>query len=387
MKKLAVTLIRKFISPSMRFAIKGAAAWLKEQLDRASLWRWEIARIPQSEDRSYNIFYIGRKMRRSFLSDKILKRFKDVGDAMQSASKLSNHTVIVSDVPIPGALCVPRYLRNIVPLARTNEEIITEFNDRLRRTILKKRPRYHLRQVLDSAEVERVDREMLRPYAYARHGSSAYIMSPEMVQRMALEYGRLDLVLMENEVVGCMLGHESVRGGKRYWLSDRSGYPEQIFLDQKRLTEIDSITYYMEIEWANERGYDYCDFDICFAHPEDGLLQYKKNRGTTLDTSGLRDRGCYYISMPKLNAAHHLWDIPIFAVEGHKLVLHLGVPEGRSDIEILNRYRRMGFRGLSKVVLHGDLPLGEQLLENLRGLYINQKFPPIVEMMSSSKRY
>ena len=379
MKEYAISVMRKFLSPSMRFELRETLAWLREHLRRTCLWNWEIASLLHPEISPYDILYIGRKDHRELA--KILLGVEGVIDTCPTESNQSKPKVFVSEMPIPGALCVPRYLRTIVPLGRSIEEIMAGYDDKLRRTLLKQRPRYRLQQVLTNAETDRAVVEMLRPFASARHGRSANQMPTEMVRRFALEFGRLDLLLLGDEVVGCMLGVESIRRGKRYWLADRCGYPEAIFSDPKRLSETNSINHHMAIEWAIENGFDYCDFALCFARPDDGLLQFKRSRGAALDTIGLKGYGYFHVHLPKVGAAQFLWDAPLFAVEHRKLTLHLGLPSGLNDNEIVSRYRRMGFSGLTKVYLHCVRPPEEHLLEKLRSFYIQQKSPPNLEII------
>jgi hypothetical protein len=256
---------------------------------------------------------------------------------------------------------------------------MASYDDKLNRSLLKQRTRYRLQQALSQQEIERADREMLYPFARARHGDSALQMSSEMVLKSALERGRLDLVLLMGEVVGCMLGFESIRAGKRYWVADRCGYPDAVYSDSKRLGETNSINHHLAIEQAIENGFDYCDFGFCFAHPDDGLLQFKRRRGAMLSRICLRGYGYFYIRLPKVGAAQLLWETPLFAVEHQNLTLHLGLPEGLSDDEFLTRYRQMGFSGLSKVYLHCARPPGEHLLAKFCGFYQHQELQPIVE--------
>jgi hypothetical protein len=382
MKIFATTMIRKILSPSTRIELREAAAWLREQLDRACLWRWEIARLPQREDSPYDILYVGRKAHRELA--KILLGVEGVIDVRTVDAKEPSRKVFVSEMPIPGALCVPQYLRAIVTLGRPIEEIMAGYDGELRRSIRKQRPRYHLHQALSDTEIDRADRELLRPYASARHGSSANQMPSEMVRRFALEFGRLDLVLLGDEVVACLLGIGITRSGKRYWLIDRFGYPEAVFSDPKRLRETNSVNSHLALEWAIENGFDYYDIGLCFARPDDGLLQWKRRRGAAPDTIGLRGYGYFYIRLPRRGEAQFLWDTPLFAVERHKLTLHLGLPDGPNDEQFMARYRQMGFEGLFKVYLHCAKPPSEHLLTLLHGLYKDHKSPPIIENIAST---
>jgi len=299
MKEYAAAIYRKFLSPSFRFELRETASWLQEQLDRARLWRWEIARILQPGDRQYDILYVGRKAHLKLA--KILLGLEDVIDARKADANLSGRKVFVSEMPIPGALCVPQYLRAIVPLGRPIEEIMAEYDSELRRSLRKHRSSYRMQQALRDAEIENADQEMLQPYATARHGSSANQMPSEMVRRFALEFGRLDLVLMDNEVVACLLGMESIRAGKRYWLLDRFGYTEAVFSDPKRLRETNSMNTHLALEWAIENGFDYYDIGLCFARPDDGLLRWKRRRGAVPETIGLRGYGYFHIRLPNIS--------------------------------------------------------------------------------------
>jgi hypothetical protein len=382
MKEYAAAIYRKILSPSFRFELRETAAWLQEQLDRVRLWRWEIARIPLPVDRPYDILYAGRKAHLKLA--KILLGLEDVIDVRKADVNLSGRKVFVSEIPIPGALCVPQYLRAIVPLGRPIEEIMAEYDSELRRSLRKHRSSYRMQQALLDAEIEHADREMLQPYATARHGSSANQMPSEMVRRFALEFGRLDLVRSDDEVVACLLGMESIRAGKRYWLLDRFGYTETVFSDPKRLRETNSMNTHLALEWAIENGFDYYDIGLCFARPDDGLLKWKRRRGAVPETIGLRGYGHFHIRLPKAGAAQFLWDSPLFAIERRKLTLHLGLPDGPNDDEVSKRYREMGFAGLFKVYLHCVKPPGDHLLEKLRSLYARQKSPPEISVISST---
>jgi hypothetical protein len=383
MKEHIKAAIRKLISPSMRFELRETAAWLGEQLNLARIWRWEIARLPQREGIQYSILYFGQKVHHA-VANMILLGFEGIGDTSHAGSKPSGQTVLISEMPIPGALCLPKYLRAIVPLRRSIEEIMAEYDSELRRSLRKNRPHYRMKQVLNDAEIEYADRELLRPYASARHGSNANQMPLDTVRRIAQEIGRLDFVYKGDDLVACLLGYEYVCAGKHYWMLDRFGYPEAVFSDPKRLGETNSMNNHLELEWAIENGYDYYDIALVFARPDDGLLKWKKRRGAALSTVGLRGYSHFHIRLPKAGTAQFLWDSPLFAIERRKLTLHLGLPDGLNDDEISKRYREMGFAGLFKVYLHCAKPPGEGLLETLRGFYAHQKSPPIVEIRPST---
>lgn len=372
--------MRKLISPSMRFELRKAAAWLRDILGRACFWRWEIARFRLREDSTYDILYVGRKTQREFV--KVLLGAES--QAVDSQLKLdkSDRTVWVSEMPILGALYVPQYLSAVVPLSRSIEEITARYNTELRRNLRKNRLRYRMKRALNDDEIEIADREMLKPYASARHGASASQIESHEVQRVAKSVGRLDLVLLEDEIVACHLGCVITRAGKRYWSTVRFGYPDAVFSDAKKLREINSITTFMALEWAIENNFDYYDIGTCLARPDDGLLEWKRRRGGDVDTLG--NYGYLFVRLPKVGAAQFLWETPLFAVEGKKLTLHLGLPDGPSDEEITGRYREMGFGGLFKIYLHCSRKPGEVLLDTLRSRYAHLTLPPVLETIVST---
>lgn len=380
MKKYIAELIRKLISPSMRFELRKALAWLQDIWGRACFWRWEIARFKLREDSTYDILYVGRKTQREFV--KVLLGAES--QTVNSQLKLDNseRTVWVSEMPTLGALYVPQYLSAVVPLSRSIEDITARYNTELRRNLRKNRLRYRMKQALNDDEIEIADREMLKPYASARHGAAASQIESREVQRVAKSAGRLDLVLLEDEIVACHLGCVITRAGKRYWSTVRFGYPDGVFSDAKKLREINSITTFMALEWAIENGFDYYDIGTCLARPDDGLLEWKRRRGGDVDTLG--NYGYIFVRLPKVGAAQFLWETPLFAVEGKKLTLHLGLPDGPSDEEVAGRYREMGFGGLFKIYLHCSRKPEEALLDTLRGRYAHLALPPILETIVST---
>lgn len=380
MKEYIAKLVRKLISPSMRFELRKAVAWLRDILGRACFWRWEIVRFRLREDSLHDILYVGRKTQREFV--KVLLGAKSQAVDSQLKLDTSDRTVWVSEMPTVGALYVPQYLSAVVPLSKSIDEITARYNAELRRNLRKNRLRYRMKQALNDDEIESADREMLRPYAKARHGTAASQIEAHEVQRVAKVAGRLDLVLLEDEIVACHLGCVVTRAGKRYWSTVRFGYPDAVFSDTKKLREVNSITTFMALEWAIENGFDYYDIGTCLARPDDGLLEWKRRRGGDVDTLG--NYGYLFVRLPKVGAAQFLWETPLFAVEGKQLTLHLGLPDGPSDEEVANRYREMGFGGLFKIYLHCSRTPGETLLGTLRSRYAHLKSPPVLESIVST---
>lgn len=165
MKKYNLTSVKGWVSPSLRYEIRRVASWLREQFSRAHFWNWEIARLPLHAGSPFEIVYIGRKSQRDFAMS--LLNVTPAAGINLTVDCTTGRRVMVSEMPFPGALRIPSTLSSVVPLGRPIEEITSNFHSQLRRELTKKRKNYRMQQVLDSTEIERVDREMLRPYANA----------------------------------------------------------------------------------------------------------------------------------------------------------------------------------------------------------------------------
>lgn len=368
----------------MRFEIRKLLIWTQDIMGRACLWRWEIARFRLQKSNDYEVLYVGRKSRRE-MARLLIGGKPEVdtqpGDGPQQSGAAS-HRLLISEMPSAGALYVPHYLSAIIPLGRPLEEIIARYDGELRRSIRKCRPLYRMQQVLTDEAIGKADREMLQPYAQARHGLYAKQFDSQEVVRIAQTVGRLDLIMKGDEVVACHFGCVITRAGKRYWSTLRFGYPEAVVSDPKRLREVNSITTFMALEWAIEQGFDYYDIGQCLARPDDGLLKWKRRRGGDVDTLG--NQAYMFVRLPKTGIAKFLWEFPLFAVEDSKLTLHLGLPDGPSDQEVVDRYREMVFGGLFKIYIYCAKAPGELLLENLRDRYAHFQSPPILERVASN---
>lgn len=379
MKATLTAVARKLISPSIRYEMRQLASKGLEVMARACFWRWEVARFRLQQESPYEILYIGRKQQREMA--KLLIAGKGQGNAAvidsASATIAPNHVVVVSEMPTSGALSVPHYLSAVVPLGRSLEDITARYDSELRRSIRKNRPLYQMRQALSDDEIAMADRDLLRPYASARQGIHAAQFPTEEVFRIARGVGQLDLITLGDEVIGCHLGCEVVRAGKRYWSTLRFGYCEAVFTDARKLREVNSITTFMALEWALMQGFDYYDIGLCLARPDDGLLKWKRRRGGDIDSLG--NHACLFVRLPRTGTAKFLWDTPMFALEGDKLTLHLGLPEGPSDEEVASRYQEMVFGGLHKIYFYGGNGAGEPFVESLRRRYANLQSPPTME--------
>ena len=112
------------------------------------------------------------------------------------------------------------------------------------------------------------------------------------------------------------------------------------------------------------------------------MLKWKRRRGGDIDSLG--NHAYLFVRLPKTGTAKFLWETPMFAVEGDKLTLHLGLPDGPSEEEVASRYHEMVFGGLHKIYLYGTTGSGESFIETLRTRYANLQSPPTMERVTSN---
>ena len=377
-KQRALSIGRAWVPPFARFAARQAAAWMSANGSKVHFWRWRVSRLQAPYGAPFDLVYIGREEKRQ-LAMALLGIDAPYGQASAGPAGIA---AFIGELPMPGALRVPAYLRAVVPLHRPLEDIVSEFPENLRRIVRRQRDACHTRHVIDDAEIDRLDREMIRPYAIARHGEAAAHVDASVVRSLAKSRGRLTVVMAGTEAVGCHLGYAVARGGSRYWVSIRFGFPQAVFSDRKRLREINSINNYFELEAAHRDGLDHYDIGDCMARPDDGLLQWKSARGGHLDTS--LNHAYFFVRLPKRGTAELLWHSPLFAQTRDGLTLHLGLPAERSDHEAMVRFRDMRFGGLHGVWLHHARPPGQELLDSIRGLFANRGPAPVLQAVPAT---
>jgi hypothetical protein len=390
--------LRDLVPPSARRTLNRARSVLRVQVARARVWNWELVCLAPIGQAPYRILYVGTTQRRQLIREVLgLELTAEDGVACRGTGAslrlpgfaaplplaVSDDTAILSEMPLRGALRIPWSIHAVVPLGRSIDEVVASYDGELRRR-LRKRAEYRLRPVIDEADVLEISRTMIEPYATARHGQDAQQIPPEAVLKMARGAGgaRLDVMLRGEEAVACHLGFPFARGGKRYWETIRFGYPEAVFSDPKRLRDVNSMNTFLMLVWSSENGFDYYNMGQSPAHPDSGLLQWKRRRGGAAHV--LHNDGYFSMRLPRRGAAKFLWDAPLFAAERGTLTLRLGLPLGPSDDDAARRYRELGYGGLSKVYLHCARPPGEALLENLRGLFARQAMPTAVETLVAS---
>jgi hypothetical protein len=257
-------------------------------------------------------------------------------------------------------------LHMVVPLDRSLEAILSGFHDGLRRKLLKQRPAFSFEQVIEHRPLERLHREMLTPYAEARHRDGAVVLPLEAMRRIARGAGRLDVLKLDGDEVGCHLGYPREVRGFTHWISLRYGYPKHVFGDQRRFSDVNQMNAFMVTEWAKASGFHLHDLGACTARPDDGLLQWKRRRGGVPDASWARLQ--LSVRLPRSVRAELLWDHPLFSVEGDRLSLSLGLPGDRTDSEAAARFRELCFGGLASIALHTARVPSADLLASVREL-------------------
>lgn len=300
-------------------------------------------------------------------------------DSLDAMLENNKNRAFISEIPLPGSICVPYNLTNVILLKnRTIDEVLLGFEKRKRRFVNKAATSFLLKQVTDVKDVARLNEEMLMPYASNRYGKAVVHLQSEFVMGMALKYGKLHL-LLENELeVGCLIGHEVVSNNKRYWLSWRGGFPAFVFNDSHNYREKNIIITYLKLEWALNSGFDYYDMGLNPAIAERGVVHYKRTFGAELSVIG--NYNYFYLRLPKPMAARFYWEKPLFAVEGKAVVLHLGLPDGVSTDEVTERYKLLNYAGLNKVYLHCDSAPSSALTEVVVNIYSDQKSPPALKV-------
>jgi hypothetical protein len=367
-----VSILKNCISPSYRFEIRQKRSQIKHFMAGLNCAKWQSFSFLAGETSLTTVHYKGRPENKA-----VLMALLGANQSATSQTIPSGEKVYVTEHPMRDAICIPFALITIVKLGRSIDDIVASYSKSLRRSINSERPSYRYQTVDSVDKVDRIENTMLKPYAIARHDISAAQLEPGLVQKFAKkEHGRLDVLLHGDEEVGCHLGNPYMRKGKCYWHVNRLGYPSSVFSDYKRWGEVNSINLHLALEAAIENGYDYCDYGVSLAKPGHGLIEWKRRRRGYLATHD--NFKYFYMKLPKTGGAQFLWDTPVFGVEGGKPTLHLGIPEDKTDEEMLARYHEMGYGGLYKVYLDCVKPPSTRFIDAIRALYADQDTQPMI---------
>jgi len=364
--------IKSLISPSLRFEIKQKLNLTLHFLSGLFFWRWESVRFQIGETNSTTIHYWGNPEHKPTLMALLGP------SANQLNINAAENEIFVSQFPMRDMICVPFSLTTVVKLKRTVEDVLATYSSSLRRQLNKQRPQFRYQKVTQLEIVQSLQHEMLRPYASARHELAACQLNDAEVKKLSQpEYGRMDVLYQNDEAVGCHIGNHYEYQGKRYWHVNRFGYPASVFSDFKRWGDVNAMNLQLALEHAIQDDFDYIDYGMSLAKPGCGLIEWKRRRKGFLAANTNYDY--FYLKFPKQHAAHFFWDAPLFGVEQGKVTLHLGVPSGKTDEEVLARYHEMGYGGLYKVYLHYALTApSETLITSLRALYADQESQPML---------
>jgi len=326
----------------------------------ASLWNWEFATI-DAPGLSVDILFLGRRSLARLIAPLLgIARLEASTEETRSLG-----TVVMSEVPMPYALCVPTHLSVSIPLRRPLEAILAEYDAELRRRVRKLQPSYSWRRVEDDAEIERIERDMLVPFANARHAERATHVALADVLRVA-KTGRLDLLSCDGEIVGAHLGHSYFRKGRRNWTTLRFGYPEHVFGNAKRLADANTMNVQLALAYAIAEGYDAYDLGRSLARPDGGLLQFKRRRKGFLDAHGMER---LYVRIPRECASRMLAVSPLFSLRGEAIFLEVGVTATTTDEELVARFREWRFAGLAGVRLHSERAIHRDVRDAIREHY------------------
>ncbi len=362
----------KSIFSSFKYEIKAFKSFISDYCSRLCFWRWDSFSFPMGEQNATSIHFTGRA---DLLP--ILKSLLGISSETNEPKlkELTTHNEIsVYELPMPNTLCIPHCLSTIVSLDRSIEDIMAGYSRSLRRSILKLAPKFKYEMVTNESMIQEIDATMLRPYAINRIGITANQVPLSVVKDLALnEYGRLDLLYEGDVPVGCHLGNAYTRKGKRYWHVNRFGYIDPVFSDYSRLQETNAANLHLALLYAIDQRYDFCDYGPSLAKPGAGLIEWKRRRKGFLVKAG---PSSFYIKVPNHVSAQFFWDSPMFSLNGENINLHLGVPENKTEEELIAKYREMGYDGLSKVYLMCATKPSDTFVELITGLYAELRFKP-----------
>ncbi len=348
------------VTPSQRANIKWLLGTVGQWARKAQFWQWTAAEV-RPLNCTHRVSYFGTRSGRGIVELPLS------GNAAELLSDCDS--VMVSELPLPGALRIPRYMQLNIPLHQSLDALLEGYGDKLRRVVRQQLIKAKVVRAEDQQQITFADDNMLKPYASSRYGPSAHQLSTALIAEITGgAKGGLDILYSNDEPVACHLGVTQIRKDQRYWIAVRFGYREVVFNAPKRLHEINSVNVFLATKYAKENGFDFYGLGNCLAHPDDGLLHWKRRRGGLLDATQCHE--WFYVRLPKIQACAFLWSTPLFSAQrgGKNLELHIGIPKGSDDTAVLHRYREMSFSGRCNVVVHHEDTLSTALVSALGAL-------------------
>ena len=362
---MALDALRTALPPDLRHALRRT---LTEGLDRARWWEYEHTLEAGDELGSFVLEAHVRRGRRPLLRD----LFGLLENGPGQPEPLAGRRVVVFDGPRFGALRVPGHIRMLVPLACSEADLLLSHEQSSRGNLRRLLERSEVREVKDAVEARRINRELIVPYALARHGMRASLLAEPEVLRYAAA-GGLHSLLVDGQEVAAQLGFRYRHRGRRHWMLLRAGYPSEVLASGQWLGKMNRLNCLIALRLARARGYDVCDVGLSVAAPDGGLLRSKRLLGGRLSLYNCS--ACFWVRLPS-EAEEFLWRRPLFAARGRRLDLHVGVPPSIAGAALLARLRRLSFTGLDTVWLHSREELAPELLAQARELY-GHRGPPV----------
>jgi hypothetical protein len=168
---------------SLKYEMRRDIHYLIEFLSRFSIWNWQIKEISIESD-SYNSFtYVGRRKKKS-----MAMLLMGVTHNTKKIDKNKSHLkkrLVVSEVPLPVAICVPNFLSTILPIDRPLDQLLENIgNDKLK-FYRKYRDNCSVRKVIDDEELDRLNQTMLRPFSTFRYGEWALHYELSKIKKIA----------------------------------------------------------------------------------------------------------------------------------------------------------------------------------------------------------
>lgn len=340
-----------------------------ELAERAQVWRQRAVLFEGDEVYPFRVAFAGLPSRLAHVTDLLRLPGTPETQPMGLGALRLPETTLFCDWPTPGAMKLPVLLRTLIPLKPTVEETVAGLENELRRRVRRLSERAEMVQVTEAEEAKRIHREMMVPFAKFRHDDRADIVPEEELVRTARE-DFLGVVALDGKIVAAQSGYSYERDGKRCWAAMRFGYPEAVYSDPRWMSDANTLNAHCALRHAIDSGHEVLDFGASVAAPEGGLLQFKRRRGGFLSTFGCPFS--IWFRPPPAGVDVFFWRWPLFSIEPGGLVLHLGVPDGVSDAEVIARLKSIAFGGLEAVRLHARPAIAPELEEAAREIFSSQ---------------
>jgi hypothetical protein len=369
-------LTRSLLLSSVAFEAK---KWLRQFIEGcawAALWNWQVTREPVATHSLHSLLYIGRRKHKSQAMVLLGLWTRNPKEALPATAQPQGR-LLVSEMPFVGALCVPNHLSSVLPLDRPFEKLLENMGKDTLKFYNKQRSRYQVQPITSAEDLAHADQAMLRAYASHRYGEWAQHFDRGRLQQLARTPGGLNYVLLDGAPVACYVGSALGRGGQRYWRGERGGYSEAVYTQNKLFSEVNRMTYFLEIEQACQQGYAFYEYGLSLARPDDGVMQWKRKLRGQLDTMG--NYNYFFVAPPKGLESAFFWEFPLFALELGALDLHVGLPADVADEAFASRCSTLGFGGLRTVVLHCQKPPSAHALAAVAALFAPFAHKPAIK--------